>query len=345
MRCTKPRTVGFKTDGKTISWSSKKCSKEYATFQLPCGKCIECRLEYARQWAVRSVHESKMYEQNSFITLTYDDLKDTRLQYRDFQLFVKRLRSHIRSEVRKKIGKINWRLLTESEKKEHYEKNSIGIFVTGEYGGPPKPLPGGRMSEGFRPHWHAILFNFSPPDGVYKYSNDRGDKIYSSEILSRLWGHGTSEFGSVTFESAGYVARYAAKKLVHGHDEDHDYEPISKKSSKHAIGKKWLEQFWPDVFNYGYIILPDGKQCSIPRYYEKWLAKNHPTEYTRYVTETKQRKVESATARAEAENDDVLKTHDQRIAAGNYNPATTKQEARTRIIESKFKQLQSKLKL
>ncbi len=103
MRCLSPRTVGFLHDGVTISWSPKYYSKEYATFQLPCSKCIECRLEYARQWAVRCVHEAKMHPENSFITLTYSDehLTSEKLQYIDFQLFAKRLRKKIHKEAKK----------------------------------------------------------------------------------------------------------------------------------------------------------------------------------------------------------------------------------------------------
>ncbi len=41
--------------------------------RVPCGQCINCRLEKARQWAVRCVHEAQLYAQNCFITLTYSD--------------------------------------------------------------------------------------------------------------------------------------------------------------------------------------------------------------------------------------------------------------------------------
>ena len=196
MRCTSPRTVGFQADGKTLCWSKNNYSKEYATFQLPCGKCIECRLSYAREWAIRCIHEAQMHEENCFVTLTYsqENLKSPFLQYRDFQLFMKKLRFA-------------------------YPNKKIGVFVTGEYGEKTK-----------RPHWHAIIFNYRPSDAIKKYTTDRGDTVYSSESLSKIWDHGIAEFGSVTLESAGYCARYAAKKLVHGADEDHDFQPISKKS-------------------------------------------------------------------------------------------------------------------
>lgn len=41
--------------------------------QVPCGKCIECRLDHAKMWALRCWHESLKYPFSSFVTLTYDD--------------------------------------------------------------------------------------------------------------------------------------------------------------------------------------------------------------------------------------------------------------------------------
>lgn len=311
MRCTSPRTVGFKADGKTICWSQRERSKEYATFQLPCGKCLECRLDYARQWAVRCVHESLVHEKNSFITLTYADehLKNPVLDYRDFQLFMKKLRK-----------------LTDAE---------IGVFVTGEYGERTK-----------RPHWHALIFGWRPADATYFRTTDQGDEVYRSETLDRTWARGNTEFGSVTFESAGYCARYAAKKLVHGKDDEHDFQPISKKSSKHAIGKKFLERHWRDIFSYGELVLPDGRAIgSIPRYYEKWLRENHPGEYLHYVTRTKLEKIKRASARAEKEKSLWLEINNRRLDAGKLTFTPSETDRRRLITKRKFEQLQNYLKL
>jgi len=264
MRCTSPRTVGYLSDGKTLCWSSSKCSSEFANFQLPCGKCIDCRLEYARQWAVRCVHEAQMHEDNIFLTLTYSDehLKSPKLQYVDWQKFMKKLRKT--------------------------KNDPIGAFVTGEYGEMTK-----------RPHWHAILFNYSPSDKKPYRLNERGDKCYESKTLEKLWGKGKIEIGDVTIHSAGYCARYAAKKLVHGNDQEHDYQPISKKSSKHAIGKRWIERYWRDVFQYGKLHLAGGGTTSIPRYYEKWFKMNKPNEWYKYVTDVKSKITSQASQRAQ----------------------------------------------
>lgn len=303
MQCTSPRTVGFRADGKTISWSQKTFSKEFATFQLPCGKCIECRLEYARQWAIRCVHEAQMHQENSFITLTYSEkhLESPKLQYRDFQLFMKKLRFA-------------------------YPNQQIGMFVTGEYGDRTK-----------RPHWHAIVFGWSPKDLVPLRKNEMGDQLYTSASLDRLWGKNDpdrkpNEIGSVTFESAGYVARYAAKKLVHGND-GHEFEPVSKKSNKNAIGKAWLERYWRDVLNAGCVVLPDGATCGIPRYYVKWLIKNQPAEYFEFLLRTKE---------------DQIRRSLKRVARDRELRGTSrvsKHDARREIQKQKFEQLQAHLKL
>lgn len=255
-----------------------------------------------------------MHSKNAFITLTYDDdhLVSEKLDYRDFQLFMKKLRKT--------------------------QDDPMGVFVTGEYGEKTK-----------RPHWHAIIFGWSPSDGIPDGKSETGDQYYSSSILTKLWGKGRCNYGAVTFKSAGYVARYAAKKLVHGKDQDHDFHPVSKKSNKHAIGKAWLEKFWPDVFNHGQIILPDGASCSIPRYYEKWFKENHPSEYRRYL-DVKVKKSEHAIAKTEKENEKWLRDRHHRLVhvsrtGGRSSWVTHPREARQKILKSKFEQLQNFLKL
>lgn len=250
-----------------------------------------------------------MHTENSFITLTYSDehLKDRKLNYKHFQDFMKRLRFH------------------------NPEKPDIGYFVTGEYGEKHK-----------RPHWHACIFGYRPDDAIYKYSNDRGDRIYSSESLSDLWEHkGIAEFGDVTFESAGYCARYALKKLTHGEDGTHDFEPISKKSSKKAIGKKWLEHYWPDIFNTGILVLPNGNKSPIPRYYEKWLKKFEPDAYAKYITLIKSEKsanIEKKIAAIELEWREINMQRD--VLKKGYTKKNL--ELQGIILEEKLKQLKNR---
>ena len=67
---TKLKILGRKTDN-AQQWCSSRYDEEMIT--LPCGQCIGCRLEYSRQWAIRCMHEASMYDDNCFITLTYDN--------------------------------------------------------------------------------------------------------------------------------------------------------------------------------------------------------------------------------------------------------------------------------
>lgn len=46
----------------------------YPRFDIPCGHCLGCRLDYSRSWAARCVLEMKEHESTYFCTFTYDDL-------------------------------------------------------------------------------------------------------------------------------------------------------------------------------------------------------------------------------------------------------------------------------
>lgn len=65
---------------------------------LSCGSCVGCRLERARQWAMRCMDEASLYKDNSFITLTFNDANlpsNRSLDVSIFQKFMKRLRKEV----------------------------------------------------------------------------------------------------------------------------------------------------------------------------------------------------------------------------------------------------------
>lgn len=109
---------------------TQKLADSYHYQQVPCGRCLECLKLRVNSWYVRLMAEKKVSSSAKFITLTYDssnipttDYGELTLHYRDFQLFIKRLR-----------------------KKQPDTK--IKYFCVGEYG-----------SKSGRPHYHCILFN------------------------------------------------------------------------------------------------------------------------------------------------------------------------------------------
>lgn len=317
MQCINPLKAGFDRTG-DLTYSSKRISNELVSFAFPCRKCLACRLNIAREKAVRAVHEASLHKNNIFLTLTYDDqhVGDGRLNYLDFQLFMKKLREHVTRNI------------TDPDLKKEF---AISYMVTGEYGDKKK-----------RPHWHAIIFNYSPDDKKPKYTSHSGEQVFTSQFLTELWSKGQIDFGSVTLESAGYVARYAAKKLAHGKDQDHDYHPIHKTSSKHAVGKKWIEKYWKQTFDNGFIILK-GKKASIPRYYLDWLKKNNMPEYLRFLTGPRKetiKLIEEMNRRDEMEF--LLNTLNHTSGAGY---PLRKSGVKHTILKQKFKKLQERLKL
>jgi hypothetical protein len=215
---------------------------------VPCGQCIGCRLERSRQWAIRCVHEASLYEANSFITLTYSDdhlPSSGSLDLKHFQDFMKRLRFRFGSGIR--------------------------FYHCGEYGE--------RFS---RPHYHACLFNFDFSDKLL-FRTVRGLRLYTSESLQELWPFGFSTVGSVTFESAAYVARYITKKVLGSDSSSHygnripEYQTMSRRP---GIGKLWLDSFFSDVYPSDSVVIR-GREMRPPKYYDRQLEVSNPDLFAR----------------------------------------------------------------
>lgn len=212
---------------------------------VPCGTCIGCRLEYARQWAVRCMHEAKLHERNCFVTLTYDDAhlpKNGSLVPRDFQLFMKRLRKRFGAGVR--------------------------YFQCGEYG-----------EINARPHYHALLFNFDFDDRVFAKGGQGGSaRLFTSAVCDEVWGLGNCWIGDVSFESAGYVARYSLKKVRGPAAAAHYGERVPeylRMSRRPGIGRGWFDKFGDDWYAKDELIV-NGRKCKPPKYYDSAMEKRAP---------------------------------------------------------------------
>jgi hypothetical protein len=222
-------------------------------FNLPCGQCVGCRLEYSRQWAVRLVHENQMHEKSCFITLTFNEEElgkrdnPNSVDVRDFQLFMKRLR------------------------KKH---KKIRFFHCGEYG-----------EKNQRPHYHALIFGYEFPDR-YLWQTRHKQKYYRSEELEKLWPYGHVVIGEVTFTSCAYVARYIMKKQKGKNAETHYHNPTTGEvinpeyctmSRKPGIGYEWFEKYKTDVYPNDFCII-NGKKIRPPRYYDNLLSEEELEE-------------------------------------------------------------------
>jgi len=188
---------------------------------------------------VRCLHEAKCHSDNCFVTLTYDDEhlpENGSLDRTALRRFMDRLR--------KQIG---------------YRK--VRYFQCGEYG------------ERFgRPHYHSLLFGYDFADKKVIPSNKEYPEWTSAE-LDALWSKGRCVVGSVTFESAAYVARYICKKVT-GEHAKHFYdgrEPeFATMSRRPGIGRGWLDQYANEVYPRDEVITR-GFPGRPPRFYDQVL--------------------------------------------------------------------------
>lgn len=203
-----------------------------------CGRCIGCRIDRSRQWAIRMMHESQMHQDNCFLTLTYsdDNLPDGgSLRKEDFQKFLKRLRARI-------------------------SPTRIKFYHCGEYG---ENLE--------RPHYHAIIFGFDFSDKQF-FRSINGNRYYLSELLSELWPLGHHLIGSVNFGSCQYVANYVTKKISGDKAADHYKGRAPEYSTQsNGIGADWFQKYGNEVFNStildDVVIDSQGHKVKPPRYY------------------------------------------------------------------------------
>lgn len=254
---------------------------------VPCGQCTGCRIDRARMWALRCVHESSLYEHNCFITLTYRDSdlpENGSLRLDHWQDFMKRFKSHVRYHEGKDRAR------------------GIRFYHCGEYG-----------DRYGRPHYHALIFNYDFPDKVYKRVNSQGDKIYTSEMLGSLWPFGEmvqQEIGSVTYQSAAYVARYIMKKITgddavaYYGDRKPEYTTMSK-----GIGRGWFEKYAGDVFPGDYVV-HEGKKHRVPRFYDQ-MFEQMPHDIQTNIAKVKLKRRSRSKQHAEDQTDRRLRVREK----------------------------------
>lgn len=151
--------------------------------------------------------------------------------------------------------------------RKHFERlGHLGIkYVAGsEYG-----------SHFQRPHYHIIFYNLPLDDLVVVGKNKIGDIYYESKLISKYWIFGMHKIGLVTFESAGYVARYTLKKSSLLDYKNLGIEPEKLRMSK-GVGKNYFDENYHVIFKKGYVVLPTKKgnrKFALPSYFYRLLSK------------------------------------------------------------------------
>ena len=233
--------------------------------EIPCGKCIGCRLEYSRQWANRCMLELQEHDSSYFCTFTYDDAHlplsyyadpDTgeaipcaTLVKRDFQLLMKRIR-------------------------KEFKNDKIRFFGCGEYG-----------SETLRPHFHIVLFGLHLDDLKYYKRSAQGYDYFNSPRLQSCWKKGYVVVGEVNWQTCAYVARYVTKKLtgsLASFYSDFNIEPpFILMSRKPGIARNYYDENSDNIYKYDSIVLSNPEKplkFKPPRYFDKLFDIDNPVQ-------------------------------------------------------------------
>lgn len=217
---------------------------------IPCGKCIGCRIDKARDWAVRICCEMQVHENPSwFLTLTYDNdhMDSLSLDKEHVRKFIKDLRNYV-----------------------YYKfDTSIRYFLCGEYG-----------DNSGRRHYHVIVFNL-PKGDISPRSSSNGFIYYESKVISDIWSKGYVVIADLNLNTASYVARYTLKKQGLKKYEDLNVQaPFILMSTRPGLGYDYLIAHKDSLIERPYILI-DHNFYSLPRYFKRVLEEKYfiPTEY------------------------------------------------------------------
>lgn len=219
--------------------------------KFECGSCPECLQKKSRLWALRCSMEAKV-NYGVMVTLTYDTYKyvgtssieenptdpTISLSKRHCQLFIKRLRKHFKGRT------IKYVLTAERGKKTN------------------------------RAHYHALLFGVSFDDLTFYKNSKRGNRIYKSKTLEKIWSHGICTVDSINLSAK--VARYCTKYCCKDSGGNDDTFMLFSR----GIGEEMLLK----KFN-GKSYYIEGREYSIPRIiWQRYIEKKYNIiGYSRYV--------------------------------------------------------------
>lgn len=261
MTCYKPWSKSFRSTDSLSQRGSLylPTSSSSHVVTLPCGKCIGCFADQARDWATRCYHEWKLHETSSFLTLTYEDQNlvygshGPTLFKTHVVKFLKRLRHHI---------------------------PPVRYFLCGEYG-----------SKTHRPHYHLLLFghDFITDDPTTtRRKSSINTLMFESPILTCDWGLGSALIGDVSLQSIQYVTKYLLKQAdassrLRRAPQSPEHPEFRLMSRNPGLGTGWYDRFSDsDLYPHDNVVI-SGFPRKIPRFYSSKYRLTNPLDYASVI--------------------------------------------------------------
>ena len=164
--------INNKHDFEKLEYYSNRYSKgflpvagEFEKFvNIPCGSCSECLKKKSRDLTLRLYEETKVHNNNWFITLSYNEDN------------LPKNSKGVQTLRKKDISDFNKKLKVNLTRKNLFSQ--FKFFGCGEYG-----------EKFHRPHYHIIYFDLPIPDLKF-YKVKDGHVYYTSEYLNNIWKKG-----------------------------------------------------------------------------------------------------------------------------------------------------------
>lgn len=292
----------------------------YRYDQIPCGRCIGCRLDKSRDWANRGYLEASMYpDKNWFVTLTYDDkflttpesitttndITYTELDELEWKGTL------VPAELKQFMK--NFRQIMKRE----YNQDGIRFMACGEYG-----------EEGRRPHYHLIIFNADLPSETFyaPHVNFQKNTSWKNTIIERAWGRddkkhkeakGICDISEANWNNIAYTARYITKKQYGKEAEDFyaaQGEEIEffrtsngggikdPKNNPGGIGKPYYDLHKEEIYKIDKILIRNKKGShwvTPPKYFDDLYERECPEAFEEIKKRRRKKAAEQALMKAE----------------------------------------------
>lgn len=241
--------------------------------QVPCGWCLNCRLDRQNWLTDAMTYEQKKYNYVcSFVTFTYDDIHIEELSnitpddfyfydgkvlpYNiDRELVYSLKKSHAQQFLKRLRSKINYLYEKHNIKNVDLCRKDFKYFCSGEYG------------DSFgRPHYHFVFFGL--------------DWQFCRELFESCWQNGLIDSKPVTSGCFQYVTKYLTKQC-HGSQakEMYDDKHIERPFSAHSLGlgKGLILDQYDFIKSHNLNYLTDNNTLRpIPIYYRSHFFKSRP---------------------------------------------------------------------
>lgn len=253
--------------------------------KMPCGKCVGCLDDKAKDWAKRVQLEALYYPGKCyFVTLTYADefLQDEK--YQGFFGQIDRFTGEVFDDCFINVPQLYKPDLVEFVRKVRYTppySPGLRFFGCGEYG-----------TKAFRPHFHLVLFNLNLPssrnlctaEGFHSldFEEDlipyaRGSPYYVSRHLNKLWPYGLHTIFPYSYSTGKYVAKYLVKDQQASEKASLPYfihdgrtKPFLHMSRRPGIARRFFVENYDRLLHFGNVAIssPNGAfNTSVPQFF------------------------------------------------------------------------------